>query len=332
MKIKSKIWLRYINDIKKGSFRSYASNQNFGTKDISRYIFYYKIIILVERLFLGILRRINNLFIFFTSLFKKLLSKIIFKNSNFAIDIGISKIQNTNIRFEYSEDFEIHQKLLSQNKKFRNFYKSLKINYSYNNFKLCYYYYILRENVDLKKINYILEIGAGFLNFFEIFASLKKEKFSYVVVDFEEFNKRNLDNLQNNSEKLSGDLKTYTFKEISRFKIDTKPKVKLLFLTPKEFFKINIKFDILINHESFGEMNINTVNTYINNLKNKKKDPFFFYSVNRFSRKLDNNYTCFCDYELKEFKTKLFKLDEFRNLIPGAESNVIYLGKSSKKN
>ena len=49
------------------------------------------------------------------------------------------------------------------------------------------------------------------------------------------------------------------------------------------------------------------------------------------SRKLDNKYTCFCDYKLKEFKTKLFKLDEFRNLIPGAESNVIYLGKSSKK-
>ena len=78
-------------------------------------------------------------------------------------------------------------------------------------------------------------------------------------------------------------------------------------------------------------MKINTVNTYINYLKNKKKDPFFLYSVNRFSRKHDDEYTCFCDYNLKDFKTKLFKLDEFRNLIPGAESNVIYLGKSSKK-
>ena len=56
-----------------------------------------------------------------------------------------------------------------------------------------------------------------------------------------------------------------------------------------------MKFDILLNFESFGEMKINTVNTYINYLKNKKKDPFFLYSVNRFSRKHDDG-IMFCDY------------------------------------
>ena len=128
------------------------------------------------------------------------------------------------------------------------------------------------------------------------------------------------------------DVSVYLSHEIDDF-IKCKNKKKIIFILPIDLRDVELNYDLFVNHESFGEMDIDTVNKYINQISKKMKKDSIIFLVNRLSRNVDNwsintsHLTNFFDYNLTFFDKLLMKIDNFRNIIPRQQHlpNVIYI-------
>ena len=133
---------------------------------------------------------------------------------------------------------------------------------------------------------------------------------------------------------MDNDIEVFLSHEIDLF-IKSNNKKKIIFLLPSDLENLNFNFDLFVNHESFGEMKINTVNNYIHQVSKKMKTNSILFSVNRLSRSVSkwsidgSHLTNFFEYNLVNFETLLIKIDNFRNLIPRQHAlpNIIYIGK-----
>ena len=131
--------------------------------------------------------------------------------------------------------------------------------------------------------------------------------------------------------------------EIDEFEMSSSNR-KILFITPEQL-KSNCladqkRFDLFVNHESFSEMDIDVVNSYLGYLPKLMKKDSFVFLVNRHSRPQARSYdhfkemelsgiTCFSDYKLEFCSEVIKRKDLFRAVIPGQREtpNVFYIGK-----
>ena len=106
---------------------------------------------------------------------------------------------------------------------------------------------------------------------------------------------------------------------------------------PNQLNLISIKFDLLNNIESFGEMPQDTVDNYINSVIPKMNSGAICFLINRVMRCTNLNdptnhksWTMFYKYPLSNFETVVKKIDDFKDLNNSDEKNrcnVFYIGK-----
>ena len=226
---------------------------------------------------------------------------------------------------------------------FENKYHKHNIGLSHNTFKSYSYLKKLEETVELEKNLSVFEIGAGVFNFGHLL-SLQLSHFEYVICDLPEmissaFREINQSYIPHNG----GDYEVFLPTEIDEFEMSSSNR-KILFITPEQL-KSNCladqkRFDLFVNHDSFAEMDIDVVNSYLGYLPKLMKKDSVVFLVNRHTRPQAKTYeqfkglelrgiTCFSDYQLEFSREVIKKLDIFNAAIDGQQQmpNVFYIGK-----
>ena len=225
---------------------------------------------------------------------------------------------------------------------FEKKYCHYNIGFSHNTFKAYTYLKDMQNVIEQPKDLCVFEIGAGVFNFGHLL-SLEVRGFEYVVCDlpeviqsaFVEINDRYIPDC-------GGDYEVFLPTEIHEFEISTSSR-KILFITPQQL-KDNClggqkRFDLFVNCESFSEMDIDVVNSYLSYLPKLMKRGAFVFLVNRFSRAQATTHedfkglelgdlTNFMDYRLDFCRKICMRIDPFRAGIVGQQQNpnIFYIG------
>ena len=229
---------------------------------------------------------------------------------------------------------------------FKHRYGMYNIGFSHNTFKSFSYLKRLEQKVELESKLSIFEVGAGVFNFGHLL-SLQLSQFEYVICDlpemiasaFREINKHYIPNC-------SGNYEVFLPTEIDEFYKSGSSR-RVLFITPEQLksgcLGNDKRFDLFINHESFAEMSIDVVNSYLGYLPKLMKQGSCVFLVNRHTRPQAKTYeqfeglslqdvTCFSDYNL-DFCTEILKeIDMFRAKIQVHQTlpNVLYIGETTE--
>jgi putative sugar O-methyltransferase len=324
----SKIWLNLIKDfqINNSTLRGYGLSK-FNERKINLYIFFKNIL---DFIFKGI----SYTSIKTRKVFVNALSWIVFEQqanaaSKFGFDIFSRKIYDEKLMQEFLEK-----------------YRKYNIGFSHNTFKCYFYLKEIKKYVKLKKDIKIFEIGAGVFNFGHLL-SLELKKFDYIICDLPEMILKAHEQITDMYIPFChGNYEVYLPNELEKFN-NSQCGRKILFITGKQLEDKTIRkslalrrFDLFINHESFAEMSINTVNLYLDYLPMLMKKNSIINIVNRHTRpqaksqeefkkiKLED-ITCFEDYNLKFCNLIVKKIDYFRAKIPVMQMlpNIFFIGR-----
>lgn len=320
----SEIWNKYRNDFTSknqilnadGYQRRYGINTSVKNKKIRLFI---KIYSLVNKS----LYRINRKII---SIFSDLLSYIIF---------GRKEVVD-NFRLNYSVDIQksVFSKYPEYSNAYNRIFNKLGWFYSINSFKSFAFFQRFNDFVNLKELESqtILEIGSGLCNFCMILVSQLKS-FSYICLDIPEMIPNGYFSIK--SKYPNNDIDVYLPHEFDDF-IKSTSKKKILFIIPSQLDDLNSKIKLFVNHESFAEMNISTVNNYLNKVKKKLDLNSYVFLVNRLARQNSprnplkyDSYTFFDQYDLNGLEVVIKEIDRYRNIFKGKElrENIFYIGK-----
>ena len=225
------------------------------------------------------------------------------------------------------DTYEKHQKKSGLLKEFEEYNKKYRVFFSHNNYKSFSYFFDLKKYINLKEENIksILEIGSGLFNFGTILTR-NLDSFNYFCIDLPDVALRGWVSARNN---VDSDIEVYLPHQMDQF-INSSCAKKIIFLIPSQLEDINKSIDLFVNHESFSEMYISTVNDYLNKANKIMQTNSLMFLVNRFSRaQSSNNYTNFDDYELDAFSTIYKSIEEFRSFIPVQKEfpNIFYIGR-----
>ena len=324
----SKIWSVIRKD-----FQTNESNlRGYGLTDISNYR---------RKTYLKLSRLLGMPFIFFSTVLLKF-RKAILRLLSWII-LNFDSLASKKYGFD-NYDASIYDSHLIH--KFHKDFSKNNINFSHNTLKSFYYLENLTPHIGFNNKLSIFEIGAGVFNFGHLL-SLKLESFEYVVCDLPEMV------FQAHKEitdfyipKAGADYEVFLPNEVDEFN-DSAAHKKVLFITPNQLKKGVLgnekRFDIFVNHESFAEMDIFTVNNYLEEVKSLMKPDSILNIVNRHSRPqavsaedyinlTTKDITCFDDYALDFCSDVVKEIDCFRSRIPGERRlpNVYYIGKVNK--
>jgi putative sugar O-methyltransferase len=230
-----------------------------------------------------------------------------------------TQLSNFFLRSIYSHQFTyinfIYKKLKRVNKKIDHYLKLFKLdevgNPGYcviNNFKLnerflrhCHFFSIFDKFFDQKKISYVIDIGGGYGSFARLIHK-KYKNIKLIIIDLPEqliMAKYYLEKNFPNS-KISNIRDIYKIKKINHFYLS---KYNILLIPHKQYNKINInlKKNLTINFNSFGEIDKYTFDKYMKSDLLKKSK--YFFSVNRIdSFPTYNNNLSFLDYRFENYK------------------------------
>ena len=215
---------------------------------------------------------------------------------------------------------------------FQTRYASFGIGLSHNSLKSLSYLRQIEHLFPGKNLD-VLEIGAGLFNFGHLL-SLNVDEMRYVVVDLPEVGLAAQREIQRYRETAGATYVAFTSQQVEDF-LSSPSKKKVLFLGPDYATYLDflgLKFDFLVNHESFGEITIESVNSYLSKSKSLLKNGALFNSVNRKVRAVGGvatDVTRFQDYNLQGFETVVRERDGFRDRIPfqKAAPNIFYLAR-----
>ena len=209
--------------------------------------------------------------------------------------------------------------------------KRTKWLYSHNSLKASYYLSILNDsaNKDQFEGKRILEIGAGLCNF-AILSTYECESFQYIIIDLPELIPHGY---QSVAEHHRDDVEIFLPHEIESFQ-RTEALKKVIFLLPSQIRELEGQYDLFVNHESFSEMDIKTVNKYLDSVYKLMKSRGTYFLVNKYSRSTGpdplkiSNWTNFADYKLDGIGKEYFEIDGFRALVPKQRlaPNVVFIG------
>jgi len=227
--------------------------------------------------------------------------------------------------------YEDHQKNSNLLKQYEEYNKKYKTFFSHNNYKSFSYFFDFKKRIDVaaEKIENILEIGSGLFNF-GVILTRDLDSFNYFCIDLPDVAMRGWFSARSH---LDSDVEVYLPHQMDQFN-NSSCKKKIIFLIPSQLEDINKKINLVINHESFAEMYISTVNDYLARVNKIMPSDSLIFLVNRFSRQQgysgkEQLYTNFDDYDLDRFSIVYRGIEQFRTHIPGQKEkpNVFYIAR-----
>ena len=321
----SPLWKEMSKDFsfdKESGLRDYSINSQYSFEKISKFYNYSKKIKLLSSLWIKVSNKLLSAVHMVENLFTSIFSFFVLG------DFKAAKRFSFHI---YPLDvYERHQKESNLLSDYELYNQENEIFFSHNNYKSFSYFYDLKQKVNIEKegIHNILEIGSGMFNFGTII-SKELNSYNYYCIDLPEVALRGYLSAKENID----DVEVYLPHQLEEFKKSTNDK-KIIFLIPSQLESLDITIDLVINHESFSEMNIETVNDYLYKLEDKMLSGSLIFLVNRFSRLQSYNsnssdYTNFYDYNLEAFSTVYENVEVLRSYLPVQKDypNVFYIGK-----
>ena len=221
---------------------------------------------------------------------------------------------------------------------FLNFYNKLKIQHklydSYSTIRIIYYfYYICNEIKERESLN-VLEIGGGVCNLAKLFCTTV-ENLNYFVIDLPDVMSYAYNNFDLDDVKLS------LPQEFNEQKISFDNEAKnIQWLLPDQLSTIpNSKFDLIINTESFAEMDTNVSSSYTSSIPDLLNSNGIYFSNNRLFRDISRHntseYTSPIFYNNFDNKLIMYKyfIDRFRASIKNYSEtpNLIQIFKKNDK-
>ncbi len=229
------------------------------------------------------------------------------------------KLSNPIKKFLYSHQIKynkfMYQKMIKENKDLKKIINSLKLDkignpgyYFVDGEKInerflrhCHFFSLFKKKIPINKINYVTDIGGGYGSFARmIHKQFKKVKI--IIVDLPEqlfFAKYYLSSNFPNS-RVSNIQDIYKTNKIDKKFVD-KYEIVLVPNTEYKKIKIDYKKNLIVNFNSFGEIDKQSFDNYFNSeilIKSK-----YLFSVNRIdSFPTYNNNTTFLDYKFEKYK------------------------------
>lgn len=195
-----------------------------------------------------------------------------------------------------------------------NYSKKIMVEKSYSSVRIAYYMFEISKHVTFnnKKLN-ILEVGAGAANLaFSILTTT--DECAYIIIDLPE--------VGGTAKKLFSRHKQIKIHDnISTFEEDQSKK-KILWITPDEIGQISeTTFDVMLNTESFAEMQFNVAFDYCNRASKLLSKDGIFLNINRIARDPDENskqkvYSSPILYNPSDLELICQKFDQFRACYP----------------
>ena len=325
----SVLWNQFKNDFidknfkvdREYKFRDRGYLMNLGSfsreKNIEKYLKTYSIASKIIDIFNYKLMRI----------LEKLFKFIFFKDFNYDFENNYLCHKYGNLKEKYFNRNPKHFLL------YEEIFKKNNWVYSVNSFKSFCYFAKFKDLLDINQFNNktILEIGSGCCNFFMILDT-QLNSYTYICLDIPEMIPAGYTSLFKSMNTKGIDI--FLPNQIDKA-LKAKSDKKLIFITPNQLKSCGYTFDLLVNHESFGEMNIKIVNNYLKIFKDLANKNAILFLVNRLAPQTNvddpkfDNYTLFEDYDLKEAKIIYKETEEMRNLAIGIENkeNIFYVGR-----
>jgi putative sugar O-methyltransferase len=317
------LWQKYRKSFAANSpsdYRGYGINP-YSNARRSLYLIFRTSVSLPYRLVNSLNWRIHQILL-------KIVSFLIFNGDAHAADrYGISQYNH--------KIYDEH--LISQ---FKNRFSPYGIGISHNALKsFSYLVKLEKAGLNLNSPINVLEVGGGLFTFGHLFASSVKS-FNYVVIDLPEVIIAAKEEIAKNYSKTGvTSYDVYDSKTIEKF-LNSPSKRKVIFISNDEsnlLIKLSLSFDLFVNHESFSEMNLLTVNSYLRLAKNHLASEGLVNLVNRVSRyqleerlseSSTEQITNFDKYDLSNLKTKIIEICDFRGRIPSQNKhpNYFYIG------
>lgn len=216
---------------------------------------------------------------------------------------------------QYSYIKFIYDKLKLKNKKLKFYLKFFRLdnigNPGYctiNNLKLnerflrhCHFFSLFDKFFSQKKIDYVTDIGGGYGSFARLLHK-KHKKIKIILIDLPEQLLTAKYYLESNfpNSKISNIKDIYNLKKIDDFFL-LKYNIILVPHTHYNKLKINFKKNLIINFNSFGEIDRKSFDNYMKSLLLRKSK--YFFSVNRLdSFPTYNNSISYLDFNFDKYK------------------------------
>lgn len=298
----SNLWFHFLKDFRDGSnhtYRGYGLNHTFSNHRVR--VFW--------RLARGVnfvAGRIEALANLLRRVLLRLLSVLIFGGPLVQERFGVGRYSDADYESDLLDRFE-------------NEFDGKRIYFSHNTLKAFHYLEQITPQLKLRNsAPYILEIGAGLFNFGHLL-SFRFKHFAYVVVDLPEVQWAARSEI---SSYPGRNYDLFDSSTLNGFLQSAAPR-RVLFLEPAELGKLQgkITFDLFVNHESFAEMPLNVVNSYLHQVKLLLDPGALLFLVNRISRIQALNkseaispemVTDFAEYDLGGVQVLSKELDRFR--------------------
>jgi putative sugar O-methyltransferase len=252
--------------------------------------------------------------------FKTLIKKILFflnKNEVRYLDYSVAfdKVLKKKSYFKSQINLKKDSFLVKNFKDIKNKFPFKKFSINYHVVRSYYNINLLNSYLDMTRVNCILEIGPGSCNLISLL-KYHYNKNCFIIVDLPEtqlFSIPIINELFPNSKILFPNENNKMIDEISL------KNYNFIFLTPDQIHLLDDNLvDLSINTNSFGEMNLEQVNNYIDFIQRVSKNGSFFFNSNRVEKypvinyqkqeNLDTLPTRFFDYKFHNNEIKFFEI------------------------
>ena len=327
--VKSVIWQRLAQDFgsKTKNVRGYGVNNEYS--DNRTFLF-----IKLNSIFLIVLEYLHFV-VFWISIFAKafvarILSVLIFQS--------ITAVKKYSFKDYVLFDYKSYEKETGYLADFKNRDSKNKYNisFSHHTFKLfCYMKEFQKECSDFSfEGKNVLEVGGGMLNF-AVLCNEHVDRLFYVVVDLPEV----IEAAYLNTKAITDDVEVFLPHQIDEAMKSTASK-KLLAVLPGQIDHLDLQFDLFVNHESFAEMDRETVHKYLTSVAKLMRPKGLVFLVNRFFRvqtsgnsalrhvKTIDQVTSFDEYKPTWCEDKVYRVETFRQHIrtQSDRPNAFYIG------
>ena len=258
----------------------------------------------------------KNLFRKIKTIIKKVL---VFLNKNevryLDYDVAFDKFLKNKSYFKSQVNLKKESLLIKNFRDIKNKFPFKKFAINYHVVRSYYIINLLNSYLDMTKVNYILEIGPGSCNLISLLKHHYNNK-CFIIVDLPETQLVSIPiiyELFPNSKILFPNENTKMTDKMSLKNYD------FIFLTPNQIHLLDDNLvDLSINTNSFGEMNLEQVNEYIDLIQRVSKNGSFFFNTNRVEKYAVMNYqkqenfdtlpTRYFDYKFHNNEIKFFEI------------------------
>lgn len=317
---RSVLWRDYEETIKSSkSLRGYGLNRDIPNTRIKSF----RSVMNLVRSVRGLGRLLSRATTLLYIALERLVSFMFFRDFRTSEKFVFAKFDDSNYSRALLKDFEER-------------FEPDGIYFSHNTMKSFSYLKQLEEIIDIPDDVRVLEVGGGLLNF-GLLLSKGRSGYDHISVDLPGMIGASYREV---TQKYDFDGEVFLPDSFADSRASEAAK-KISYLEPEQIGELPEGFDLFVNHESFAEMDISTVNDYLRHITGKVREGGYIFLVNRLTRmqaKTTEDYraikgfsqlTNFADYDLSGFETLYLGVDPFRQQLEeqNKNPNVVYVGR-----